>query len=114
MAETTREIPKAEWGPYFDALGKVDPAPTVAVEVDGAEIGAQVETDQVTLVAISYDDRDDVLVIGLSPAEHEQLEHLVYNPRQIYALDGEDGVSTIDVQGADGSKTLIQFGSQTN
>ena len=113
MAESTREISQAEWGPYFDALGKVDPAPTVSVEVDGAEIGAQVETGAVTLVAISYDDRDDVLVIGLSPAGHEQLEHLVYNPRQIYALEGEDGVSTIDVQDADGSKTLIQFGTSS-
>ncbi len=110
MAEATREIPQAEWGPYFDALGKVTPAPTVTVEVDGADIGAQVETGRVTLVAISYDDRDDVLVIGLSPAGHEQLEHLVYNPRQIYALEAEDRVSTIDVQDADGSKTLILFG----
>jgi len=110
MAETTREIPQADWAPYFDALGKIEPAPTVSVEVDGAEIGAQVETGEVALVAISYDHRDDVLVIGLSQSGHEQLEHLVYNPRQIYVLEDEDSVSTIDVQDADGSKTLILFG----
>jgi Family of unknown function (DUF5335) len=110
MAETTREIPKAEWGPYFDALGRVDPAPTVTVEVDGAEIGAQVEAEQVTLAAISYDDRDDVLVIGLSQVGHEQVEHIVYNPLQIYALEDEAQVNTIDVQDADGGKTLILFG----
>ncbi len=110
MADTTREIPQAEWGSYFDALGRIDPAPKVSVEVDSAEIGAQVEAEGVTLAAISYDYRDDVLVIGLSPGGHEQVEHLVYKPRQIYVLEGEAGVSTIDVQDADGSKTLILFG----
>jgi Family of unknown function (DUF5335) len=110
MESTTREIPQAEWGSYFDALGRMDPAPTVTVEVDGEEIGAQVEADRVTLAAISYDDRDDVLVIGLSRGGHEQVEHLVYNPRRIYAAAGEARAGTIDVQDADGSKTLILFG----
>jgi hypothetical protein len=49
-------------------------------------------------------------VIGLSRGGHEQVEHLVYNPRRIYAAAGEARAGTIDVQDADGSKTLILFG----
>jgi hypothetical protein len=109
MADTTREITQGEWTSYFDELGRTNPAPTVTVEVDGAEIGAQVEAEPMTLAAISYDDRDDVLVIGLSTGEREQVEHLVYNPRQIYVAEGEAGTSTIDVEDSEGIKTLIEL-----
>jgi len=112
MTSETREIPKSEWKSYFNDLSRVpSPPPFVTVQVDGDEIGAQIEAEHKTLLAgISYDNRDDVLVIGLGTADgHEQLEHLVSQPERIYVAEGDE--RTIDVQDADGVTTLIRFES---
>jgi hypothetical protein len=107
MALDTREIPQSDWQAYFDDLSRRLQAPPVTVEVDGAEIGAQIEAEHTTLAGISYDRRDDVLVVGVGSHGGEQLEHLVSNPRQIYVAEG-DGEMTIDVQDGEGIKTLIR------
>ncbi len=111
MASTTREIPKNEWRSYFDDLSRLPaPPPVVTVEVDGEEIGAQIEAEHKTFAGISYDDRDDVLVIGIGDRNgREQLEHLVSQPQQIYVAEGDQ--QTIDVKDADGVQTLIRIES---
>lgn len=111
MASTTREIPKNEWRSYFDDLSRSPSGPPiVTVEVDGAEIGAQIEAEHKTLAGISYDDRDDVLVIGIGSAGGgEQLEHLVSQPLQIFVAEGDQ--RTVDVKDADGVQTLIRIES---
>ncbi len=111
MPSTTREIPKNEWRSYFDDLSRLpSPPPVVSVEVDGAEIGAQIEAEHRTLTGISYDNRDDVLVIGLGDNNgREQAEHLVSQPQQIYVAEGDQ--RTIDVKDSDGVQTLIRIES---
>ena len=111
MTSMTREIPKSEWPSYFNDLSRLpSPPPVVTVEVDGEEVGAQIEAEHKTLAGISYDNRDDVLVIGIGgPDGHEQLEHLVSQPERIYVAEGDE--HTIDVQDADGVQTLIRLES---
>jgi len=109
MADTTREVPREEWKAFFDELGRSEPVPRVAVEVDGEDVGAQFESESATLAAISYDDKDDVLVVGFGDGG-EQAEHLVYNPRRVYALDRDGEPSAIEVEDAEGTKTVINFG----
>jgi hypothetical protein len=111
MPSTTREIPKNEWRSYFDDLSRLPtPAPVVSVEVDGDEVGAQIEAEHRTLTGISYDDRDDVLVIGIGDNNgRERAEHLVYQPQQIYVAAGDQ--RTIDVKDADGVQTLVRIES---
>ena len=111
MPSTTREIPKNEWRSYFDDLSRLrSPLPVVSVEVDGEEVGAQIEAEHKTLTGISYDNRDDVLVIGIGDNDgREQAEHLVSRPQQIYVAEGDE--RTIDVKDADGVQTLIRIES---
>ena len=64
------------------------------------------------LSGISYDDRDDVLVVGLSPGgPAESLEHFISNPQQIRVESAGGGIlpSTIEVEDADGQRTLVRL-----
>jgi Family of unknown function (DUF5335) len=70
MAVATYEIPRQAWRSYFeeltDGLGTVE----ATVEVVGRDAGAQVADERQILTDITYDDRDDTIVVGLdAPAQ---------------------------------------------
>jgi hypothetical protein len=111
MALESRELDRERWRGYFDELSRGLGAFTATVEVDGSDIGAQIEAEGLRLTGISYDDRDDVLLIALAgPDTTEGVEHLVSAPRRIL-LAGEEGQapSAIDVEDAEGHRTLLQL-----
>jgi hypothetical protein len=91
MAPTTQEIPREAWRPYFDDLSKALGTTKATVEVDGRDIGAQTVAEDLTLVGVTYDDRDDVVVIGLdSPGGYvEEFEHMVSHPQRIMVATGD-------------------------
>jgi hypothetical protein len=111
MASTTREIPREEWRKYFDDFSRDIPELTATVEVVGEEVGAQLEVAGSRLTGISYDDRDDVLVIGLDApgGTPEDLERVVYNPLRIM-VEEEDGREIVyDVEDAEHTQTLLRL-----
>ena len=111
MAPETRELARGEWKPYFDDFSR-DLGPLLAtVEVAGTDIGAQIEADRLILTGISYDDRDDIVVIALDAEGDltEEVEHMVSQPQKIYVADGDDGSTTIDIDDAEGHKTLVRL-----
>jgi Family of unknown function (DUF5335) len=111
MALETRELARGEWKPYFDDFSRDLERLLATVEVAGRDVGAQIEADRLILTGISYDDRDDIVVIGLD-AEGGltgELEHMVSQPQKIYVADGEDGTMTIDIDDAEGHKTLVRL-----
>lgn len=111
MALTTREIPRSEWRSYFDDFSRDIEALTATVEVDGAEVGAQIEAERPRLTGITYDDGDDILVIGLDSSGEtgEDLERIVYNPQTIYLASGDDGEMVFDIKDAEGTQTLVRL-----
>src|SRR4030088_3579725 len=111
MALTTREIPRGEWRTYFDDFSR-NLADTVAsVEVVGAEIGAQIEAERPRLTGITYDDRDDILVIGLDAPGGlpEDLEHIVYEPQKIMVAEGDGEKPFYDTGAAEQPKPLVRL-----
>jgi Family of unknown function (DUF5335) len=110
MAHIARELPRDGWRTYFDSLSRDLGTIETTVEVDGRDIGAQIEAEGMLLTGISYDDRDDVLVVGLGAPSRgaEEVEHFVNNPQRIL-VDAEEGVlpATIDVEDSDGHRTLV-------
>jgi len=110
MAETT-ELQRDRWRAYFDELSRTLTTTRATVEIEGPELGAQVEAEGLLLNGISYDDRDDLLVVGLSaggPAE--LLEHLVSSPQRIQ-VESSGGIlpSSIDVEDEAGERTLVRL-----
>jgi hypothetical protein len=110
MALTTREIPRAEWRNYFDRFSREQPELLASVEVIGAEVGAQIEAERPRLTGITYDDKDDILVIGLDAPGGlpEDLEHIVYEPQRIMVAEG-DGETVYDVEDAERTQTLVRL-----
>lgn len=114
MADNTREIPRDTWRAYFDDLSRHLGTVEATVEIQGQDLGpgAHVEAENLILTGISYDDRDDVLVIGLDApgGTQEDLEHLVSQPQRIILDDAEGDIpSTIDVEDGEGHRTLVQL-----
>jgi hypothetical protein len=111
MPTTTHEIPREVWREYFDTLAKVLPTVEVTVEVIGRDLGDQFIGERVLLAAISYDHKDDVLVIGLDTPGGlpEEVEHLVYNPQRVMVTGLDDGSTVIEVEDADGHQTIVRY-----
>jgi hypothetical protein len=111
MAITTREIPPGEWRTFFDDFSRDLGSLIATVEVAGRDIGAQVEADSLRLTGITYDDGDDILVIGLDAqgGPPEELQHIVYDPQKIYLASGEDQTTVLDVEDAEGAQTLVRL-----
>ena len=112
MATTTQELPRETWRPYFDDLSRTLGTVGATVEVVGRDLGAQIEAERLVLTGISYDDRDDVLVIGLdAPGKPEEdLERMVDRPRRIMVATSETPPEemTIDVEDAEGHQTIVR------
>ncbi len=112
MADELQELPAGTWRAYFDDLSRDIPVIEATIEIEGRDLGAQVQAENLVLNGITYDDRDDVLVIGLDAPStgREEFEHFIYQPKQIF-VDTAEGVrpTTIEVQDGQGDKTLIQL-----
>ncbi len=107
----TNELPRDRWRIYFDDLSRGLATMKATVEIDGPGLGAQVQAEGLVLSGISYDDRDDVLVVGLSPGgAAESLEHLVSRPQRIRVASSDASLpSTIEVEDAEGERTLVRL-----
>ena len=110
MALTTREIVREEWRSHFDQFSRELPQLLASVEVIGSEVGAQIEAERPRLVGITYDHKDDILVIGLDApgGTPEDLEHIVYQPQRIMVAEGE-GEVVYDIEDAERTQTLLRL-----
>jgi Family of unknown function (DUF5335) len=111
MADMTTELARDSWRAYFDDLSRELGTVQATVEIDGNDLGAQVQAEGLVLTGISYDDRDDVIVIGLSPGGPEEvLEHMVSRPQRIL-VDAAEGVipRTLDLEDAEGHRTRVRL-----
>jgi hypothetical protein len=110
---TTQEIPRDAWRPYFDEISKHLGTVTATVEIAGRDLGAQVAAEHLVLTGLSYDDRDDVVVIGLdAPGGYiEEAEHLVEHPKRVLVATGEDAEVAIDIEDAEDRQTIIRMAS---
>ena len=111
MAEQTGEIPREEWSSYFDDFSRDLPELLATVEVLGGELGAETEAERPQLTSITYDHKDDILVIGLDSADDsisEDLQHIVYGPRLIVRAE-RDGETDFEVEDAEGTKTVLRL-----
>jgi hypothetical protein len=112
MAHEMQELPSESWRTYFDDLSRQLGAVEATVEIDGNDLGAQIEAERLTLTGISYDDRDKVLVINLAEpgSPLDEVEHMVQQPRRI-SIDSTDSTlpTAIEAEDAEGLRTLVEL-----
>jgi hypothetical protein len=111
MALTTRELARSEWTDFFNDFSRNADGLLANVEVAGRDIGDQFEADRLLLVGISYDHKDDIVVIGLDAKGGltEELEHIVYSPKKIYLATGEGDATVFDIEDGEGHQTLVHL-----
>jgi len=91
------QLAKPQWQAYFDRVSRTLGAKRVMIEITGLGLGDQVEAEWIPLLGLSYDPKDDVLVVV-----GEGLKHLISHPRQIHVeheLDWLQSVEAIDAEG---------------
>lgn len=104
---TTKQIQRAEWEDYFDRFTRerlADDAPgAVTVEVISPTLGDQFEVSAVRLLGLAYDPKKRTFEVLV-----EDLDHLTFNPSEIWVLEGEAGfISTVELVKDDGGKEII-------
>jgi hypothetical protein len=103
----TTEIPRDTWRPYFDTYSRHLPAVEATVEVDSPQLGSQIVADGL-LTGLTYDDRDDVFVIGLARDGEEVFEHLVEQPQKIL-VTAIDDLEALDIEDAGQRRTIVSL-----
>jgi hypothetical protein len=113
MSLATEKLAQDAWGPYFDTISKDLGTLLATVEVVGPDVGAQTIADHLPLTGISYDHKDDIVVIGLDApgGDPEEMQHLVDHPRAIMVATGDPAGPrfVIDVEDAEGRRHLVRL-----
>jgi hypothetical protein len=103
----TKQLPRAEWEESFARFTRErlrNEGPVAAtVEVMSPTLGDQFEVSAVRLLGLAYDLKSNALEVEL-----EDLEHLIFYPKEIWVLEGEPGfLATLEVVRQDGLKEII-------
>jgi hypothetical protein len=111
MPATTQGIPRDAWRGYFDELSRVLTTTEATVEVAGRDLGAQIAAERLLLTGITYDHKDDIVVIGLDApgGDPEEYQHLVEHPRRILVAAGEAGELSIDIEDGEGHQHIVRI-----
>jgi hypothetical protein len=113
MSTATTEIPRDSWRGYFDEFSKALPTVEATIEVVGPDVGDQIEAERLVLTGITYDNKDDILVVGLDApgGSPEELQHIIYGPQTILATGGaEEGeLLVFDVMDGEGRQHLLRI-----
>jgi hypothetical protein len=108
MAAQSEEIPRENWRTHFDEFSKTTGTAEVTIEIAGSDIGDQIAAERLVLTGITYDDKDDIVVVAVHApgADREDYEHIIDTPQQIQVttLDGE---WTFDVVDGEDRQNLI-------
>jgi hypothetical protein len=112
MSQQMRQPVRQEWKGFLDIVSRETEGQPVTIEIVTAESGSQVEADGLPLSYISYDEKDEVVIVSVREPDSSDpvLDHIVQNPWNILfdpPLPGS--VRTIDIEGADGAHTLVTF-----
>lgn len=105
----TRTIEKSDWEAYLNRISKELGACLAEVEVAGLDIGDQIEAEGVTLTGVSYDPKDDLVLVGLLSRDDKNVEHLVHKPVELVVDEAADGLSGLVVAGGDGQRTILRL-----
>lgn len=111
MADVSQDIPRDAWRTHFDELSRNVRGAEVTIEIAGEDVGDQIAAERLALTGISYDDKDDVLVVGADApgGSPEEYEHIISEPDRIQVVTLGDGETTYDVTDAAGRQHLVRL-----
>jgi hypothetical protein len=110
-----REIPRNEWPEFFDSFSRQHEGWLVTVEVLGAEIGAQVEAQELPLEGITAELKagsEDVITIIIGGGSRGRVTHNILQPTHVRIEQSESGADmTLQIESGSAVTTLVSFRS---
>jgi hypothetical protein len=106
------EIKKDDWPGFFNSLGRRRFEWITKIEVMNSEMGDQVLTDGLPLNGITVETNGDRTTMDISVGENTDAHqtHNILNPKRVAFLKADENHGdVIDIEEADGTKTLITF-----
>jgi hypothetical protein len=89
----TEILDKSIWKPYLDHVSNtVAAGKQVLIEVASLALGDQIAAEWVPVLGIAYDPKNDLVELAL-----EDLDHLIHEPRAIYAETGPAGLQSLEI-----------------
>jgi hypothetical protein len=112
MAKTaSKEVDRSDWRKLFElaSLGYRDE--DVTIEILGDDLGDQLEAERLPLFAITYDDKDDAVVISVGGKDRRYpvvLRHIIHHPQKILADDLPPEIPWVfEIVDPDGVQALV-------
>jgi hypothetical protein len=97
-----KKLEKSQWSAYFDLISKAMTGKRAEIEVASLKLGDQIEAEWLPFFGISYDTKDDVIVIAL-----EGHDHLIHKPKEVYIEREGLELSSLEVIDAGGVRQIV-------
>lgn len=106
-----RQVPHAEWLPFFEAFTRRHQGWLATVRVIDPKLGAQVEARDLPLEGIVVDaGSKGPISILLGKGTQSNIEHPVDRPEQVWVEMTEEGAeAALEIESAGGIKTILEF-----
>jgi hypothetical protein len=104
----TRNIPRESWKEFFDGFSRRHQGWLVDVEVLGADIGAQLEAEDLPLEGISADHQNKDISIALR-RDGKVIEHFVTKPKRVRVEEEGGAEVAIEIDSSSGPTTIVTF-----
>ncbi len=111
MSNPRSETNRSSWSELLDAATNDHQGEDTTVEALGTDIGDQVIAEHMALVSLSYDRKDDAVIVsvdkgrGAAPAV---VRHIIEHPEQVLVDAVPPGIPlTVEIVGADGATTIV-------
>lgn len=89
---TSHRLEKREWRGFCDRVSLGLAGKRAAIEIASLEVGTHLQARWLPVMGLAYDPTEDVIEILL-----DGLEHMVFNPRELYVDYGPGGVESLGI-----------------
>lgn len=110
----TQEIPRDEWGDFFNRFSRQHEGWLVTLEVFSPEIGAQEEARELPLegIAIAGGDDTETIAISAGSTAENHLTHMITAPKHLWVERTAQGAdAALEIESEGDTKTLLRFRS---
>ncbi len=102
----TRKIERENLKNYLDHFSTIMPSELVEIEIAGLDLGDQIEAEWAPLTGISYDPKDNVVVVDI---DNGKLEHLVRDPVEFVVDEDDNGIHSFTIRSGDGHLHVVRL-----
>jgi len=87
----TVQIGSKDWQEKFNLVSKKLDNRNIGIEINGLDIGHQIEAQSVHLKGLSYDPRDNVIQVI-----SDDFEHAIRSPKEVFFTSNGENIESIE------------------